>query len=681
MPRRTGLPACPYNASMRITHLTLCLSLVVPISQLRADELRLEAKDLIARSTSHNLRLSAEGSFVELDEGELIEDDGPAAGYSYLPNEERLTDTVWIKKELIVPDPASRKAMLLIGSGGDLKALINGKAIELKNRAKAGNYWQAYSIPPECLIAGKNEIVLFGSGKVWIARAEDFASGSSDRAKHPNRSARSSDAGKSWDYDKLGPKGDIDGEYYVRLFLDRHHAKGTLMLPVADTGNLSQKPIAPPIAKPLPFHVRIEAQNASKGNVSLRIRTGTTATPDSKNWSDWRPFQSGEMLRDSHGRFCQIAVDISTNDPLVSPQFRSLQIESTPPKIDDWSARLRLREMDNPEIVRSSIPFAYEPFDQPRLKELRAKHKLDDLVTGVKSELELIERLALWSSQCWEKGHLKDTYPAWDALEILKPHVDGKPIGGFCQQYNVVFLQACESFGISGRAVSIGVGDHGGKIKGSGHEVVELWSNQFKKWMYVDGNMAWYAVDVKSRIPLSLWELRQRQLAAVNDKPYAPIEVVHLLEGGKRWTGLTDWPIFLELRLIPRSNFLQAKAPLPLHQGMRGWFWTGHHAWTDSEYPASLLYGQRVAHRRNWEWDLNRTHARLEDTSTANELRVFLDTETPGFETFQANIDEGGWKPVASGFIWKPHAGKNRLEVRSRNNAGREGIVSRIVLE
>jgi len=276
---------------------------------------------------------------------------------------------------------------------------------------------------------------------------------------------------------------------------------------------------------------------------------------------------------------------------------------------------------------------------------------------------------------------LQEGYPPWDALEILGPHADGKPVGGFCQQYNLVFLQACESFGIPGRAVSIGVGDHGGKIRGSGHEVVELWSNEFRKWVYVDGNLAWYAVDAESRAPLSLWELRSRQLRTLNGKPVELTRIVHLIEGGKRWEGLEAWPAFLELRLIPRSNFLEKKSPLPLNQGMRGWFWTGHHAWTDADYPASLLYGNRVSDRRNWEWTLNQAHYTLEATGTPGELRVHLDTQTPGFDTFVADLDGAGPKPVPSGFIWKLHAGKNRLEVRPRNIAGREGIPSRVVLE
>jgi len=137
----------------------------------------------------------------------------------------------------------------------------------------------------------------------------------------------------------------------------------------------------------------------------------------------------------------------------------------------------------------------------------------------------------------------------------------------------------------------------------------------------------------------------------------------------------------VELRMIPRSNFLQQKHPLPLNQGMRGWFWTGHQVWTDDEGPAAMLYGNRVTSPNNWNWTLNQAHIVLEPTVTPGEVRVHLDTVTPDFDTFLMQIDGGNSLPTTSGFIWKLHRGKNRLQVRPRNKAGREGIASWIVLD
>jgi hypothetical protein len=334
----------------------------------------------------------------------------------------------------------------------------------------------------------------------------------------------------------------------------------------------------------------------------------------------------------------------------------------------------------NEEIVRTSIPFEYETFDHPRLKTLRTQYKLDEVVKGAKSELDLIGRLAAWSAAQWQRGHLKNEYPAWDALEILKPHADGSPVGGFCQQYNVVFLQTCASFGLPGRAVSLGAGDHGAPIR-SGHEVVEIWSNEHRKWLYVDGQMAWYFADDKTGVPLSLLELRTRQVTVFRGKTAPPVRLVKVAETTHSWKGLDGFPPFLELRLIPRSNFLQERSPLPLNQGMRGWFWTGHHVWTDEHWPASLLYGNRVTNRRNWDWTLNQARFTLEATDTPGEMQVRLDTETPGFDTFLAAIDGKEKQPVASSYLWRLRPGTNRLEVGPRNKAGREGITSRVVLE
>lgn len=649
------------------------------VDSLAAEELRLNARTLIDQSVTRNVCLSADRSAIEIERGVLCEDDGPAAGYSYQRNEERISDRVWIRKELVISNPMAKSATLLVAPGGDLDAIINGNKVVLKGAGKVGGYWHSYSLPPDALKAGKNDIVLRGSGKVWIARAEDFATGSANR-KHPNRSARSSDGGKTWNCDQLGPNGDIDGEYYVRVFLDQYRASGWLMMPVIDIANLHGKPIAPPVAVLGAVRVRLEHESNAAAPITLKIRSGTTPTPDAKSWTKWQTVDAAGELREPKGRYLQVMVALSTAEPWRTPRLKGLVLEATAQLGADWTATVKPVEFQNERIVRSSVPFAYEPFDHPRLKLLRSKYKLDKVVQGAANEWELITRLARWSAQQWRRGHLKDGYPAWDALEILQPHADGTPIGGFCQQYNLVFLQACESFGIPGRAVSIGVGDHGGAIRGGGHEIVELWSNQFNKWVYVDGNFAWYAVDEKTGVPLSLWELRERQLQVIAGKQHPPVRIIQRIDGPKRWTGLNAWPPFLELRLIPRSNFLQQKSPLPLNQGMRGWFWTGHHAWSDSEYPASLLYGERISHRQNWEWTLNQAHLTLVAEETG-VLRVFLDTETPGFDTFLAEIDGKAPSPVSSSFHWKLHKGRNQLVIRPRNTAGRSGLPSRVVLD
>jgi hypothetical protein len=387
-------------------------------------------------------------------------------------------------------------------------------------------------------------------------------------------------------------------------------------------------------------------------------------------------------LKAPRGRFVQVEVTLATADPLVTPRLSEITLSTAPTLAKNWTKAVKVVDYHNEEIVRTSIPFRYEPFTHPRLKELRARYQLDDVVSGAKTDLDIATRLAAWASRQWkwEEWHLDESYPPWDALEILKKLPDGKPVGGFCLQYTLVYLQACESFGFAGRAISINNGTLG-RPKTIGHEPTEIWSNQFRKWIYVDGMGAWYAADGATGVPLSLWEVRRRQIRVLLGQEVEPTRIVHFAETVHKWRGLdVDWS-FAELRLTPRSNFLEQEWPLPLNNGKGPWIWTGFDVWTDADVPAELMHPNLITRHGNFEWTLNQAHYALEPTLKRGEFLVHLDTETPGFETFLAEIDGGEKSPVTAIFPWKLHAGRNRLKVWPRNNAGRDGIASWIDLE
>jgi len=652
---------------------------------------RFEAPWVFEKSITRDVRLSESGGEIELAFGELFEDDGPASGHSYQKpeNREMLTSRTWIKKELLIPSPQARAAHLVVLSDAPCEALINGIEQRFATNQSGRPLHQSYAFDPKLLQAGRNELILRASGKVMIARDDEFALGSLTRTRHPGRSAKSTDAGQTWDYSHLGPEGKLDGEYGVRVFLEHYRSQGSITLPVLDAGNLEGKAVVAPIIATGPIKIAVEGETQPAGGMLVRARTGDTYVPGGKHWSDWQELgETGGVLPSPRGRYVQVSVELTSRDPLRSPRVRGIRVEAQPARAEDWTARLRVLDGHNEEIIRTSIPFEYEPLDHPRLRQLRQEYKLDEVVQGAKTELELMSRLAQWACNYWDwPDHISECYPPWDAMEILKPYRDGKPTGGFCLQFNLVFLQACESFGIPGRVVSISPGACYERIGGGGHEIVELWSNEWKKWVYVDGALAWYILDGDTGVPLSIWEMRQRQLPTLRGEPVKPVRVVASERTKNKqfpWKGMagpdpSNW--YLELRMIPRSNFLQAKSPLPLSQGTDEWAWTGHYVWTDAEVPAGLLFGNRVTKRGDFEWTLNQARYALEPGKAPGTVRVHLDTETPSFETFLAEIDGGGKQSVASGFMWMLHPGKNEMRVRPRNVAGREGIPSWIALE
>jgi hypothetical protein len=668
-----------------------CLSALVYFrSPATGSTLQLEAPKLFEQSVSRSLRLSPESERIELEMGELLEDDGPASGKSYqLPeNRETLTAQTWIKKELIIPNPQARAAYLVVLSEEPFEALINGVAPTSAENQSGRKLYRTYSFDPRLLQPGRNEIMLRTSGKVMIARDDEFALGSRTRTHHPNRSAKSTDAGKTWDYDHLGPDGKIDGEYGVRVFLNHYRAQGSLTIPVLDVGNLEGRSIGYAISQIGPVKVIVDGDAGPSGRILVRARTGATYVPNHTDWSEWNVLeQTGGTIESPRGRYLQIAIELSSPDPLLSPTLKGVRVEAAPACTKDWTQGLRILEQHNETIVRTSIPFEYEPLDHPRLKQLRDQYKLEAVTKGATNDLELMSRLAQWACNYWDwPNHIGECYPPWDALEILKPFSDGQTTGGFCLQFNLVFLQACESFGFPGRMISISQGRCQDKLPGGGHEIVELWSNEWKKWVYVDGALAWYIVDEKTQVPLSIWELREHQLPTLRGAPVKPVKVIASERTRNKqftWNGLAapeplNW--YLELRMIPRSNFLQEKSPLPLNQGTEEWSWTGHYVWTDDAVPAGLLFGNRIAKHSDFEWTLNQAHYVLEPKEPGTFV-VHLDTETPSFQTFLAEIDGGERKAVSSGFAWKLRPGKNQLRVRPRNALGREGIVSWIALE
>ena len=651
---------------------------------------KFDAAKLFEQGVTENLRLADDRSAVQLEKGELIEDDGPAAGHSYQQPEniERLSKGTWIKKDLVIPMPQARAAFLVVLSDEPFDALINNIPQKFGDNLSGRSGYKTYAIDPKILVRGRNEVILRNSGKVTIARADEFALGSVTRTRHPNRSARSLDGGKTWDYDHLGPDGKLDGEYGIRMFLDHHLAQGTLTMPVLDAGNLQENPVGAPVTKVGPVKIGVTCEHGPGSQITIQARSGSTYVPAEQSWSSWQDLsETGGTINRPRGRYIQIKLALSTKDPLQTPKLKSVEVTAKPSAPPDWTSKIHVQEAHNESIVRTSIPFKYEPLDHPSLKRLRKQYELDEVVRGSTNELELMLRLGQWSCNYWDwPNHIGEVYPPWDALEILKAEPDGTPVGGFCQQFNLVFLQACESFGFAGRAISISQGRLQAKHPGGGHEIVELWSNEWKKWVYVDGALAWYIVDEKTGTPLSMLELRERQLQILRGESSAPIRVIDAVRTKNKqfgWKGLGPDPQnwYSELRMIPRSNFLQEQSPLPLNQGTAEWAWTGSYVWTDSEVPAGFLFGNRVAKRNNFDWTLNQAHYVLEAAEKLGSLQVHLDTETPGFDTFLAEIDSGEKHPVPTIFSWTLHPGRNTLRVRPRNVAVREGIPSWITLD
>jgi len=90
-------------------------------------------------------------------------------------------------------------------------------------------------------------------------------------------------------------------------------------------------------------------------------------------------------------------------------------------------------------------------------------------------------------------------------------------------------------------------------------------------------------------------------------------------------------------------------------------------------------------------WTVNQAAVTLTATEEPDRLAVALDTVTPNLEGYLYRLDGGEWQLLRGegdephsrrAFIaWTLRPGLNTLEVKPRNAFGRDGIVSKVVVE
>lgn len=474
------------------------------------------AEQLFAASRSSGLMV--DGGKITLEDRVLVEDDGPACGYSSNPSAaEVLSEGIVLRKTLMVDRLPARSAWVTAllypdhppepNNGRHVVFTVNGRDVQCEVR----HFWTHAAVPPGVLKKGNNEVLVRvlepdTRFKTWVALDENFAVGSETRLQHPNRSARSSDGGKTFDDRRLGVSGAVDGEYSIRLAQESYRAEGWMESLVVD---LAQDTTMDALL--LPVEVKSAAVALQKDtplgtSLALEVRTGPSFSLTSASWSPWRP--SNGMLTGGQiqGRFLQFRVKAASPAGDMTPALAGASIRSeylkngSPAPIECWSI-----SSTRYPTIRSSFPFEYEDPTLPRLREFRQQMNLDSVVGDARTELEKMVRIKGWVARQWAWHLLRPEQDIveWDAPQIMTPGTDGTVDGGFCLHYAVVLMQALQSFGITARVVSVDYSLWGG------HEVVEAWSNQYGKWIFLDANFDTYFVDRATGVPLNVLDMHR----------------------------------------------------------------------------------------------------------------------------------------------------------------------------
>jgi len=694
-----------------------------------------DAETLYDTGFMHMLR-KLPGGGVGLFDYEVVENDSPGAGVS---EKGVCTDYIWGRirgrKILTMEDPRARKAWLFVFSHRTgkypLQFDINGRHSQLDNKRRKGyERFRWVEFPAEWLKKGKNVVDFYcpeaaspeEGWEIWLARADEFEAGGGDPKDVGKTSYKSFDDGRSWKQSPFGPATGpgavIDGftlggsrgggespaegkeraEYSVRISLRRHVRTGWLESPVIDLWERNPGDFFARMRTIKKLRIALRADVPDGAGVRYYLRRGVKPGPYSEGWEEYEPLGGGGTVDVEidgarvNRRYIQLRAVLTTGNPLVTPVLRSARIEADFEEVFPVPRHRNIYvvEADNPPVRYPSVRWEWEKWDRPEFGELRRRENLDRVIAGSRTSFEAQVRLLDHAAKRWRWTPPLPEYPGWDALSILD-RVNKAGGGGMCIQFNNLLAGMCMAYGWQARLVNI-----------DGHEVCEVWNDDYAKWIYLDASgVNHYQCDARTGEPLNMldlhriyldyfygdramdWEkdprLPSRAVEEREDKP--PIVrgslTYHDLKSG-RYTGFMQARI---IRMVPRNNWYEKPYPRPLSHGNGShWPWNGYVCWYDERTPPRIQYSWYTDRPRDLWPDLNTVHIRAAQGYGNDRLYLQFETYTPNFDRFEVSTDGGEWEPAGDQYVWLLVPGLNTLRVRAVSKAGVRGRPSSVTL-
>ncbi len=679
----------------------------------------LTAAEIYKTSKIHDLWMGDAEEGIHLFRGDVVENDSPGAGRSDAEGREpfiEVSGSMVLRKALRLDSrPVGGVRIAFIGRErkgheATLRFAVNGQEVlrppSPVATPEARQYWELVSdegawswsrwyyveVPPEALREGDNEIrVQAVDGRLgWslmVADDRDFEKGMLDPVVLPKTSSISRD--EAWAPER--------GEYVVRLALDEFRGNGEVVSAIIDaTGEEDTAVKRRRCLKAL----RLDRETGMPTGTEIRfqVRTGARSVYDAKHWGEWAPCDSGQPVEEIAGRYVQWKAEFSTEDGLQTPLLKGVRLDAE--VVDEVSAPLRIVEAQNARILRPSYEFVHEDYGCEMLQELRERFELEAVVAGAQTEFEKIERLMEWAYTVplGDCVHFPWNVLDWLVLErdeqgaIRMNEYRQRRRDRMCLYPNVVLVAACLSMGIPARHVNF----HSEGM--TGHEIAEVWSNDYRKWVHLDATRDYYWYDPATRAPLDTLEIHQAladRLEQIErwDRPYLfrqdldalVVDLPIAFREGSYECSVEEGAFFLfrsfcHFRMVPRTNTFSQARPLPVSQGTEVWAWNGYLNWADDQVPPLLHFSRHTNRRADFYPTLNQTRYTIEQGEDPGALEVCLETDTPRFACYLARVDKGVWEERPDHFQWPLHKGLNTLQVRSRNSAGVEGIISSVAV-
>ena len=138
------------------------------------------------------------------------------------------------------------------------------------------------------------------------------------------------------------------------------------------------------------------------------------------------------------------------------------------------------------------------------LNLLRSKYPIDSLIKDTKTDTKKALNVLHWVHNQWQHNGNNEPQKN-DAISILKEAKEGKNFR--CVEYGIVTSACLNAIGLKTRTLYLKTKDVETRQYGAGHVLSEVYLNDLKKWVLIDGQ--WDAMPVLNSIPLNAVEFQK----------------------------------------------------------------------------------------------------------------------------------------------------------------------------
>ena len=572
---------------------------------------------------------------------------------------EELSATEWSRVEFDIPSARVKGGELLFYVNADattqarpMRLVVNGHRMSHRQRPDRmlTGGWDRARIPAKYLREGANEFVFSHRGVLHIDPGEG------------GRSSRSFDGGETWHCNALGSEGEVRGEYLVRLRLKGFAPAGQLTGQVIDLADPNGEGRLVPRLNVRRVRLAAQTRTPQGTEVQFELRSGTTPAFEARTWTPWK--RGTTLVRP--GRFVQWRAALTTARADRTPVLSRITLQADVREEKADLRGLRLLELDQSEIARSSYPFTYLA-PHPRVDRLRKQFRLDEVIASGETELEQLALLRDWVHSQW-LGWQADKYPycpTWDPLEILET-TKGNWGFGMCTHYGATFAGCAAALGWVSRVLVV---DH--------HCLAEVWCDELQKWILEDagpGSREYDATYERRGTPVNALEFHEALVAG-----RAQNLTINKLPQKTTAKMTRSWgKLFVRFGIPLRNNHLIQAEPAELHHGYSQYHWDGYLWWSDDIDPKYAEYSLQTSRPEDFYWSVNQTRLYPQATEEPDVLDVLVETVTPNLSHFLVQTGGGEWEKADVPVRWRLHAGENSLSVRGINAFGKAGRPARV---